>query len=114
MAAPHHTVDPTTTNDEEVSQQMMKIQTTNLHLVPSLDQYPEALRMLFQTFNNFVLSTALSSSFAIPMEWLLIVGSTIVFNKTTKVVTFQHLNSNTKKLTRKKFAQILKLTFSYA
>ncbi|CAH1431922.1 unnamed protein product [Lactuca virosa] len=89
MAASHHNVNPTTTNDEEVSQLMMKIQTTNIRLVPSLDQYLEELQMLVQTLKNFVLSFALSSSFAIPIEWLSLVSSTAVFNKTNKVVTLQ-------------------------
>ncbi|CAH1454218.1 unnamed protein product [Lactuca virosa] len=104
MTATPHNVDPTTTNDEEITQLMMMIQNTNLRLVPTLDQYPEELRMLIQTLNNSNLSYALSSSFAIPMEWLSLSTSTTVFNKTNKVVTFQLSNSKTKKLTQKQLA----------
>ncbi|CAH1435711.1 unnamed protein product [Lactuca virosa] len=112
VAAPQHIVDPTTTNKDEVWQLMMKIQTTNLHLVPLIDQYPEPLEMLVQTPNNSVLSTTFSSLFVVSMEWLSLTGSTVVFNKTTKVVTFQLMNLKIKKLTRKQFAQIMKLPVS--
>lgn len=70
MDASQHIADPTTTNDEEDSQPTMKIQTTNLCMVSSLDQYPKELRMYVQTLNNYVLSTTLSSSFAVPIKWL--------------------------------------------
>ncbi|CAH1422229.1 unnamed protein product [Lactuca virosa] len=112
MVAPHHTTDSTTTNEEDVSQPLMKIQTTNIHLVPYLDQYPNALRMLVQTFNNSVLSTTRSWSFSIRIEWLALAGSTVLFKKTTNMVSFQLSNSKTKKLTQKQFAQILKLPVS--
>ncbi|CAI9299828.1 unnamed protein product [Lactuca saligna] len=109
MATSQHNVDHTTNNDEDVSQPMMKIQTTNLYLVPSLDQYLEELRMCVQILNYFVLSTTLSSSFAIPMTWLSLDATTVVFNKSTKVVTFQLSNSKTNKLTRNQFSQMLQL-----
>lgn len=91
---------------------MMKIQTTNIHLVPSTDQYSEKLWMLVQTLNNPVLSTALSSSFALPMEQLSFSSSIVVFNKTNMVVMFQLVNPKMKKLTRKQFSQILKFLVS--
>ncbi|CAH1413225.1 unnamed protein product [Lactuca virosa] len=91
---------------------MMKIQHIHLRLVPYLETYPGVLQMLVQTLNSTVLSFFLSSSFAICMEWLSLAASTAVFNKTTKVVTFQLTNSKSKKLTQKYFAQILRLTTS--
>lgn len=68
--------------------------------------------MLIQTLNNFDLSTSLSSSFPVPMSWISFAGSTAVFNKSTKFITFQLKNSNMRKLTRKNFAQIMKLPVS--
>lgn len=109
MAASHHNVEPITTNDDEIPQLMINIQTTNLHLVPSLDHYLNELQMLIQTLNNSVLSFSLSATFAIPMEWLSLATSIVVFNKTIKVVIFLFLNSKTKKLPRKQFTEILRL-----
>ena len=77
-----------------------------------VDQYPEQLHMLIQTLNNSILSTMLSDSSAVPMTWISLVGSMVVFNKTTKVVTFQLMNSKIRKLTRKHFAQNMKLPVS--
>lgn len=54
MVASHPTIDPTTTNEKGVSQPMMKIQTTNVRLVPPIDQYLEPLWMLVETLNNLV------------------------------------------------------------
>ena len=90
MAASHPTVDPTTTIDEEVLQLIMKIQTTIVRLVPSIDQNlePRAITNVVQTLNNSMLSTTQSSSFSALMEWLSLDGSTVVFNKKTKVVMF--------------------------
>ncbi|CAH1451349.1 unnamed protein product [Lactuca virosa] len=68
--------------------------------------------MLVQTLNNSVLSFALSTSFVIPMEWLSLAASTAVFNKINKVVMFQLTNSKSNNLTRKQFAQILRLPTS--
>lgn len=112
MATSQHNVDPTTTNEEEVSQPMMKIQTTNHCLVPSLDHYLKELWMFVQTLNNSVLSMTPSSSFTIPMTLLSLAASAVVFKNTTKVVSFQLSNSKIKKLTRKQFTQIPKLPVS--
>ncbi|CAI9271719.1 unnamed protein product [Lactuca saligna] len=99
MANPQTNVDPTnTTNEEEISQSLMKIQNTNLRLLPTVDQYLEQLRMLIQTLNNVVLSTVLSYSFVVPMSLISLAGSTTVFNKTTKVVQFQLTNSKMRSL----------------
>lgn len=68
MVVPQTDVDPTnTTNEEEISQPLMKIQNMNLQLLPMVHRYPEQLETLIQTLNNYVLSTTLSSSFAVPM-----------------------------------------------
>ncbi|CAH1412368.1 unnamed protein product [Lactuca virosa] len=91
---------------------MIKIQNTNLRLVPTIDQYPEPIWMLVQTINNSVLSTALYSSLTVPMMWISLASSTAIFNKTTQVVTFQLRNSKTVKLTRKNFPQLLMLLVS--
>lgn len=65
--------------------------------------------MLIVALNNSVLSTMTSSSFSVPITWLSLAGSTIVFNKTNKLVTFQRTNDKFYNLTKRKFAQILKL-----
>ena len=113
MVAPQTTVDPTTTNkEEEVSQSMMTIQSTNLHLVPTIDQYIEPLQMLVQTLNNSELSIALSSLFTVLMKKISLDGSNTVFKKSMKLIMFQLKNSKKRKLTRKNFAQILQLPVS--
>lgn len=43
------------------------------------------------------------------MAWLSLARSTTVFNKTTKVVTFQQTNEKMYKITKRQFAQILNL-----
>ncbi|CAH1426019.1 unnamed protein product [Lactuca virosa] len=101
MAATQHNFDEVTTNEEEISQQTMKILHTNLHLIPSLDVYPNELQLIVQILNNYVLSFALSGTFSILIQWLSLVASMVVFNKSTKVVTFQLLSFKTKKLTKK-------------
>lgn len=68
--------------------------------------------MLVQSLNNSVLSFALYASFSTTMQWLSLVASTDVYNKTTKVVTFQISSTKTKKLTKKQFTQILLLPSS--
>lgn len=76
------------TSDEDTSQPMMKIQHTNLWLNPSIDGYHEELQMLVLVLNNFALHQALTSSFAIPTQWMSSATSNVVYNKTTKVVIF--------------------------
>lgn len=88
MAIEQNFVDQFNTNNEEISQAMMKIQHTNLGLNPSLEVYPEELHMIVLIMNNSVLNHALSSSFAILMHQLSLATSITVYNKTTKVVTF--------------------------
>lgn len=66
--------------------------------------------MFIIALNHSVLSTTMSASFYIPMAWLSLVGSTVVYNMTVKVVTFQMATEKRFTLTRKVFAQILKLT----
>ncbi|CAI9260128.1 unnamed protein product [Lactuca saligna] len=88
---------------------MMKINHTNLWLNPLLDVYPKELRMIILVLNNYVLNHALLYSFATLMQWLFIAASTAIYNKTMKIVTFQLMSNKTKKLTKKKLSQILKL-----
>lgn len=84
METPTAKVDPSNnTNEEEISQPLLKIQISNLCLLPTIDQYHEQLQMLILALNHSVLSLVLLSSFGVPMTWLSLVGSTIVFNKTT-------------------------------
>ncbi|CAH1450694.1 unnamed protein product [Lactuca virosa] len=104
MAATQSNVDPVTTNEDEISQPMMKISHTNLRLIPSLDVYPSEFHLIVQILNNFVLSFALSGKFSILMEWLSLPIFMTVFKKTTKVLTFQISSSKTKKFTWKQFA----------
>lgn len=110
MADEQHVVDQFNHNDEEVSQPMMKIRHTNLLLNSLLDTYLKEQRMIILVLSNFVLNHALSSSFAIPMQWPSLVASTTVHNKIMEMVTFRLISNKTKKLTKKKFAQILKLS----
>lgn len=49
------------------------------------------------------------SSFFVSMSWLSLAGSTAVYNKTIKVVTFQLINDMKFKLTKKLFAHILNI-----
>lgn len=101
MAAIQHNVDQVTTNDDDISQPMMKIMHTNIHLILSLDMYLNELQMIVQTLNTYVLSFALYGSFSILMQWLSLAASTTVYNKTTKVVTSHISSSKTKNLIQK-------------
>lgn len=78
-------------------------------LIPTLSMYPEELKMPIQCLNDSALAHALSSSFAIPMHWLLLACSTTVYNKNIEVVTFQMESKGTKRLLKNQFAQILQL-----
>lgn len=87
----------------------MKIHSSNFRVQRDVLKYPEELQMLIIALNHSVLSMVMSSSFSVPMTWLSLVGSTLVFNKITKVVTFQLTNEKKYMLTKKQFAQIKKL-----
>lgn len=46
MTTPTTNVDPSiNTNDEEIYQPLLKIHSSNLRLLPTVDQYPEQLQM---------------------------------------------------------------------
>lgn len=76
MVASNTNVDPTnTTNEEEISQPLMKIQNTNICLLLTVDQCAEQLQMLILALNHHVLSTVLSSLFGVLMTWLYLAGS---------------------------------------
>ena len=68
--------------------------------------------MLIEALNHYVLSTVMSSSLSVPMTWLSLARSTTVFNKTTKVVKFQLTYKKLQKLTKRQFAQIMKLLYT--
>lgn len=68
--------------------------------------------MLIVAINHSVLSTVMYSSFFVPMTCLSLTGSTNVFNKMTKVVTFQLTNDKPYKVTKRQFAPIVKLSYS--
>lgn len=87
----------------------MKIQSTNFRVNPDVDQYPDKLRMLIVALQIPVLSTLMFSSFSIPMSWLSLAGSTTIYNKAMKLVTFQLTSDKKFKLTNKLFAQTLNL-----
>lgn len=109
MVAKNVNNDPSQTADEDTSQALLKIQSTNYTVQPNVDVYPDELQMLIVALNHSVLSTVMSSYFAVLMTWLSLAGSIAVFNKTTKVVTFQHTNKKKYKLSKKQFAQILNI-----
>ncbi|CAI9303324.1 unnamed protein product [Lactuca saligna] len=60
--------------------------------------------------NHSILSMVTSSSFSITMTWLSLASSTAMFNKPSQVVMLQLTNEKLYRLTKKQFAQILKLT----
>lgn len=68
--------------------------------------------MLIVALNYFVLSIVMTYSFSVPITWLSLAGSMKMFNKTTKVVTFQLMNDKLHKLTKWLFAQIMKLSYT--
>ena len=70
---------------------------------------PEVLKMLIIALNHSVLSTVMTSSFSVPMSWLSLAGSAVVFNKTSKIVTSKLTNEKKYKLSKKHFAQIMKI-----
>lgn len=89
MAAPTGNFDPSnTTNEENTSHPLLKIQSTNLNLLLDVTQYPKQLEMLIVALNHSALSTIVLSSFYVPITWLSLVGSLVVFYKTMKIVIF--------------------------
>lgn len=112
MAAKPNIVDQLNTNDEEISQPTLKIQHNNLWFNPLINDHPDELKMLVQVMNDSVLTYTLTALFAIPMKWLSLVDSTVVYNRTTELVTFHVTSNKTKRLMNKQFAQILKLPFA--
>ena len=73
-------VDPSKTTGNATSQPLLKIRSTNYRVQPNVDMYPDELKMLIVALNHSVLS------------WLSLAGLTVIFNKTTKLVTFQLTN----------------------
>ncbi|CAI9302926.1 unnamed protein product [Lactuca saligna] len=53
--------------DEVLSQSLMKIQSTNYQVDPKVSAYPEELKMLIVALKRSPLSTAMFSSFSVPM-----------------------------------------------
>lgn len=104
MAATNVNIDPSQTTDDATSQPLLKIQSTNYRVQPYVNKYPEDLKMLIVALNHSVLSIVMLSSFSVLMTSLSLVGSTIVFNKTTKVLTFQITNEKKYKLSKKQFS----------
>lgn len=116
MVATNVKIDPSQTINKAKSQPLLKIQSTNYKFQPSVDAYPDELKMLIVALNNFVLSIVMSASFSILMTWLSLdkwqevqINSIVVFNKTTKIITFQLTNDKKYKLTKKQFAHILNI-----
>ncbi|CAH1435831.1 unnamed protein product [Lactuca virosa] len=101
MSTGNTVVDQFNTNDEEISQPTMKIQSKNLWFNPLIKDYLEELKMILQVMNDSILTHALTASFAIPMKWLYLVASTAVYNRTIEIVTFQLTSSKSKQLTNK-------------
>lgn len=100
MVAPTGHVDPSnTTTEDATSQTSMKIQSSNFHVKLDVSKYPEELQMLIVALNHYVLSMVMSCLFSVPMTLLSLVGSTLAFNKITKVVMFQLTNEKKYKLT---------------
>lgn len=61
--------------------------------------------------NDFVLTRALTTSFAIPTQWLSYTTSTIVYNRMNEIVMFQLTSNKSKRLIKKQLAQILKVPY---
>ena len=87
----------------------MMIQSTNFFVNPEVDQYPEELQMLIVALKSSVLSTAMFSSFSLPMSWLSLSCSMAVYSKAVNMVTFQLTSDKKFKLTKNLFLQILNI-----
>ena len=73
---------------EVISKSLMKIQSMNFQVDPNVSSYPEELKMLIVALKKSALSTAMFSSFPVPMTLLSMVASTASFNYATNVITF--------------------------
>lgn len=104
MAAPNVSVDPSQTTEYITSQPLMKIQGTNFQVKLDVSLYPKGLKMRIVSLTNFVLSTAVSSSFSVPLSWLSLAGSTTVHIMAVKIITFQMMNDKKFMFTKKLFA----------
>ncbi|CAI9282258.1 unnamed protein product [Lactuca saligna] len=88
----------------------MKIPSNNIWFNPLIKVYPDKLKMLIQVLNDSILTHALLTSFSISMKWLSLASLTDVYNRTTEIVTFQLIMNKRKRLTKKQFSHILKLS----
>ncbi|KAL7607148.1 hypothetical protein Lser_V15G19426 [Lactuca serriola] len=95
--------------DEVLSQSLMKIQSTNYQVDPNVSSYPEGLKMLIVALKRSPLSTAMFSSFSVPMIWLSLAASTASYNHTTDVITFNLINNKRVKLSKKMFVEFLQI-----
>lgn len=109
MMAVHEHVDQSQTTYNITSQPLMKIQSTNYRVQPDVTQYPDDLKTFIVGLNHSVLSTTMSALFYVMMSWLSLSSSTVVYNTTVKVVTFQMATKKKFTLTKKVLAQLLKL-----
>lgn len=88
MSTANTIIDHFNMTDDEVFVPHKKIQSNNIWFNPTLSVYPEELKMLVQCLNNSILAHALTSSFAIPMNWLSLSCFTTVYNNMNEFVTF--------------------------
>ena len=87
----------------------MKIQSTNFQVDPNVSSYPEELKMLIVALKKSALSTAMFSSFPVPMTWLSMAASTASFNYATDVITFNQVNNKRVRLTKNMFIDFLNI-----
>ena len=95
------------TTDDASSQPIMKIHSNNYQVDGDVTVYPEELNILIVALRHSVLSTAMFSSFEVPMSWLSMAGSTASYNKTLDTVTFNLINCKKFFLTKKFFFKTL-------
>lgn len=103
------TANQSQTTKDVSSNPFMMIQSTNYQLLGHIDANPEGLQMLILALKHSVLSTKMFSAFDVPHSWLSIAASTATYSKTMQIVTFQLINHKKFRLTKKMFAQILKI-----
>ncbi|KAL7601596.1 hypothetical protein Lser_V15G22692 [Lactuca serriola] len=100
----------TQSNTEEVlSQSLMKIQSTNYQVDPNVSSYPKALKMLIVALKRSPLSTAIFSSFPVPMTWFSMAASTASYNYATDVITFNLVNNKRVRLNKNMFIGFLNI-----
>ncbi|KAL7601073.1 hypothetical protein Lser_V15G24877 [Lactuca serriola] len=95
--------------DEVLSQSLMKIQSTNYQVDPTVSAYPEDLKMLIVALKRSLLSTAMFRSFPVPMVWLSRAASTASYNHTADVITFNLINNKRVKLSKNLFVEFLQI-----